>query len=341
MTRFLSILLAVACLNLSCWIRSSPTSHVNNTPNENLSYEPEQTFSSDLFRTLVVSRRVTRDQPDSPIHMPLEDIGRSLSAEVEASGGEIHKVGDLATTGYDIEFSISVSRYDAIQHSRDYAVVVDAFVKVIDGNSKKILFETSVSVEGRAKRIEKARHQAIRQFLFQLSKNIDFANSITQKKRSKIVEEKQVTQSTPAKTTPLLSGTTVAVFDIQDSSKSIGADALSQLTDYLITQVTEKAEIKVIPRAQLRARLTEQKVKGYGVQYDKDHQVKLGKAVAAQKFLATKILRVGNSCALTSNLYDLETETSIGAASAETDCSNDSLMGAVKLIAEKLGNKGR
>jgi len=144
-----------------------------------------------------------------------------------------------------------------------------------------------------------------------------------------------------AKQQLLPTGSTVAVFDILDRSNRTGENTRSQLTDYLITQVSEISGFKVIPRDRLRKKIAEQKVKGYGLHYDKKHQAKLGKAMAAKKIITSKLLRVGKTCALTSNLYDLETETLVIAASAETDCSPDSLMNAVRKIAKKLKHKGR
>jgi hypothetical protein len=62
----------------------------------------------------------------------------------------------------------------------------------------------------------------------------------------------------------------------------------------------------------------------------------MGKALAAQKSLATKILRVGKRCAITSTLYDLKTETAEKSALSRTECSDDALMDAMDRVARQL-----
>jgi hypothetical protein len=133
----------------------------------------------------------------------------------------------------------------------------------------------------------------------------------------------------------------VAVFDVQDASKKnrVDQDTLDQLTEYLAAQLTEQVGFRVVPRNQLRERLAEQRNESYKKCYDESCQIELGKAVAAQKSLATKLLRVGNKCAITAILYDLKTETTEKATSADTDCNEDSLMEGVRTIARKLSGK--
>jgi hypothetical protein len=140
----------------------------------------------------------------------------------------------------------------------------------------------------------------------------------------------------PVRSTPARSGTPVvlAVFDIVDGSHSLDPGTLDQLTDYLATRVAEVLGYRVLPREQIRARLTEGKEASYKTCVDQSCQIELGKALAAQKSLATKILRVGSTCAMTGTLYDLRTETTAAAASAKTNCSSDALISGIdQLIA--------
>ena len=85
----------------------------------------------------------------------------------------------------------------------------------------------------------------------------------------------------------------VAVFDIQDHTGGMDEKTLDQLTEYLAAQVTQRAGFKVVPRDQLRSRLAAEKVKSYRKCVDQRCQIELGKAMAAQKSLATKLLKVG------------------------------------------------
>jgi len=128
----------------------------------------------------------------------------------------------------------------------------------------------------------------------------------------------------------------VAVFDIQDRTGTMKSRILDQLTEYLAAQVTQRAGFKVIPRGQLRRRLSAEKVKSYRRCVDQRWQIELGKAVAAQKSLATKLLRGGKQCALTALLYDLKTEATDRAASVKTDCNEEALLAGVEKLAAQL-----
>jgi len=133
-------------------------------------------------------------------------------------------------------------------------------------------------------------------------------------------------------------GTIIAVFDVEDAAGRLKDKELSQLTEYLATKLTE-AGFRVVPRNQLRARLVEEKKEGFKKCYDETCQLELGKAVAAQKSLATKLLQVGESCAVSATLYDLKTETTERAASARTNCSVNALMDGMEKIAGQLGGR--
>jgi hypothetical protein len=131
-------------------------------------------------------------------------------------------------------------------------------------------------------------------------------------------------------------GIILAVFDVQDASGKIDAKTLNQITEYLAGQVTEVAGYRVIPRNQLRSRITEEKKTGYNKCFDEMCQIELGKALAAQKSLATKLLKIGSACAISSTLYDLKTETTEKAASVRTNCSENGLMDGIEKIAQQL-----
>jgi hypothetical protein len=127
----------------------------------------------------------------------------------------------------------------------------------------------------------------------------------------------------------------IAVFDVQDAAKSFDGPTTDQLTEYLVARVSEVG-YRVVPRDQLRTQLVEAKVEGYKECFEQSCQIELGKAAAAEKSLATKILRIGDACAMTSTLYDLKSETTERAASARTDCSASALLGGVDRIVEQL-----
>ena len=128
----------------------------------------------------------------------------------------------------------------------------------------------------------------------------------------------------------------VAVFDIHDASKKLEKDALLQLTNYLGTLLTQSGIYKVIPQDQLRQNLLDEKKGSFKECFDERCQIELGKALSAEKTLATTLIQVGSKCAVTANLFDLKTETTEKGASVETGCSPDDLLSAMKSIAGQL-----
>jgi hypothetical protein len=132
------------------------------------------------------------------------------------------------------------------------------------------------------------------------------------------------------------SKTIVAVFDIEDATTRLAPDVKSQLSEYVATKVTEALGYRVVPRDQLRARLQDEKKKGYQACFEESCQIELGKALAAEKSLATKILRVGKKCTVTATVFDLKTETTERAASKKSECEEDALMGAIDEVMREL-----
>lgn len=125
----------------------------------------------------------------------------------------------------------------------------------------------------------------------------------------------------------------VAVFDVE--STELTPASLDALTEYLAARLAETA-FQVVPRAELRRRLQDAQAESYRACVDQSCQIELGRELAAQKTLATKILRLGTECQLTSVLYDLRTATTERAATREAACREDALLGAMREIADQL-----
>jgi hypothetical protein len=130
----------------------------------------------------------------------------------------------------------------------------------------------------------------------------------------------------------------VAVFDMEDRGAGLSKDTLNNLTDYLAAMLTEGG-YQVIPRDQIRDRLKQQRKESYKECFDQSCQIELGKEMAAQKSLATKVLKIGKKCRVTGDLYDLKRAASERAATAGSGCSEDELLAAVEEVAAKLTGK--
>ena len=130
----------------------------------------------------------------------------------------------------------------------------------------------------------------------------------------------------------------LAVFDMEDRGAGLSKETLNNLTDYLAAMLTEGG-YQIIPRTQIRERLKQQQSESYKECFDQSCQIELGKELAAQKSLATKVLKIGKKCRVTGDLYDLKRAASEKAATAGSGCSEDELLAAVEEVAAKLTGK--
>jgi len=142
-----------------------------------------------------------------------------------------------------------------------------------------------------------------------------------------------ISATAPAEERPIL-----AVFDMEDRGAGLSKETLNNLTDYLAAMLTEGG-YQIIPRTQIRERLKQQQNESYKECFDQSCQIELGKELAAQKSLSTKVLKIGKKCRVTGDLYDLKRAASEKAATAGSGCSEDELLAAVEEVAAKLTGK--
>lgn len=128
----------------------------------------------------------------------------------------------------------------------------------------------------------------------------------------------------------------LAVFEVGDPSGRTKPPVRRQLTEYLGAVLAEKGRFELVPQTTLREQIQNTKKQSYKACYDASCQIELGKAVAAQAVLTTKILRVDKTCVVTSKLFDLVKETTTKAATVETGCRDGQLLKAMGGIAERL-----
>ncbi len=133
----------------------------------------------------------------------------------------------------------------------------------------------------------------------------------------------------------------VAVFDVRDdrpAAERLDAPTLSSLTTYLGTLLTKSGRYRVVPSSELQRALRDAKRESFEACYDERCQIEIGKALAAQLSLQTRIGRVGSSCVLTSRLFDLREEATVRAASHRGECGDDALTTGVERLVEELVN---
>ncbi len=99
-------------------------------------------------------------------------------------------------------------------------------------------------------------------------------------------------------------GTVVLVFDIEDKGSGLGPVALDRMTEYLTDRVAAGGAYRVVPRSQLKERLTATKSNSYQPCYEASCQIEIGKELAAQQTLSARIIRLGSRCTVSSSIYD-------------------------------------
>jgi len=100
----------------------------------------------------------------------------------------------------------------------------------------------------------------------------------------------------------------VAVMDITQDGVGLNQSSLRRMSEYLLSRITAGGQYMVVPRDQVTQALVKQKVKAQQPCYGSCH-VKLATAVAANKVLHGKFMKVGNRCSLILDLYDIQSET--------------------------------
>ncbi|MBW1811816.1 MAG: DUF1566 domain-containing protein [Deltaproteobacteria bacterium] len=128
----------------------------------------------------------------------------------------------------------------------------------------------------------------------------------------------------------------VAIFGVDAAKAKLSQDLLDQLPDYLATKLTESGKYQVIPREQVKNRLSAEKKKTYKKCYDQSCQIEIGKELAAEKTLSTKIMKLGSSCTVTLTLYDIRRATTESAASQHGGCKADEVVESMDKALGKL-----
>lgn len=132
----------------------------------------------------------------------------------------------------------------------------------------------------------------------------------------------------------------VAVFNIESQGVRLGRAVRDRLGGYLTTRLAASGAYKVIPRAQIKRRMTRQKRRSYRDCYAQSCQIELGKELAASHSLSSKLLKIGRRCILTAELYDLRTATTSSAATARGGCGEDAVVGLIDQAVTQLTGGG-
>lgn len=131
----------------------------------------------------------------------------------------------------------------------------------------------------------------------------------------------------------------VAVFDIELKRLKKPTDLTAGLAEHLATLLTQSGRYRVIPRDQLRSRLSRQQKTSHKSCYDQSCQIEMGREMAAEKTLATRIIKIGKICKVNLTLYDLRSAATDAAASAGGPCDEESLLHSLEQAVNKLSGQ--
>jgi hypothetical protein len=126
----------------------------------------------------------------------------------------------------------------------------------------------------------------------------------------------------------------VAVFDVE--ATILKTKERAAMTEILAALLTRTGGFRVVPSEAIKRELARSKLDSYRACVDEKCQIELGKALAAEKVLRTRIIRQGKDCLTTSTLYDLRTEASDRAAVESSTCTTAELTRSLSRIAEEL-----
>jgi len=116
-------------------------------------------------------------------------------------------------------------------------------------------------------------------------------------------------------------GPVVAVFRIQNDGSHLNARDLERLTDYLAAQLAATRRYAVVPKSAIKKALTREKRTSYEACFAEECQIEIGKELAAQQTLASKLTLFGSKCVFTLTFYDLRQATSVGGIAREGGCA--------------------
>ncbi len=122
----------------------------------------------------------------------------------------------------------------------------------------------------------------------------------------------------------------VAVFDIESRGARIKSSLSDNLVDHIETRLVSSGRFAVVPRSQVKQALRGQTKESYKECYEESCQIEVGKELAAEKTLATRISKIGSTCTVSLKLYDLRKSVAEAGRNGEGRCSPDGIFKALK-----------
>jgi formylglycine-generating enzyme required for sulfatase activity len=140
----------------------------------------------------------------------------------------------------------------------------------------------------------------------------------------------------PARTQEAPRKSVLLVMDIQASRTGLDASLLEGLGDYLAMRLGELGPFQVVPRSLLREVITRRKAESHSDCFDQSCHIELGRELAAERIVSTRLTRVGKQCTLSLGLYDLATAATTQSLTRTGSCGEEAILSMIAAAAIQL-----
>lgn len=129
----------------------------------------------------------------------------------------------------------------------------------------------------------------------------------------------------------------VVVFDIEDQAKALRSADKKALGEYMAAKLAEGGKYRVVPMSRVRKLLRTRKIRRCREWGCKSS---VGWEFKTHKLLATRLMRLGRKCVLTSNMHGLKSAAVERSATAKGECKQEALTRLVEQVVATLSGKG-
>ena len=132
----------------------------------------------------------------------------------------------------------------------------------------------------------------------------------------------------------------VAVFELELRNVRLKASMARILRDYLSDRLAATGAYRVVPGDKTRSALNREQLRSQSNCFAKSCQIRIGRALAADRSLSTRVMGIGRTCTVTATLFNLEEQVTEKGASAKGGCGEEALQGAIDIVVRKLTGGG-
>ena len=132
----------------------------------------------------------------------------------------------------------------------------------------------------------------------------------------------------------------VAVFELELRNVKLKASMTRILRDYLSDRLAATGAYRVVPGDKTRAALNREQIRSRGKCFAKSCHLRVGVALAADRSLSTRVMRIGGKCTVSSTLFDLKTQVTEKGATHEGGCREQDVKSSIDVVVRKLTGAG-